>query len=340
MNSVHPLYISDLDAVLAGAPVECLKDSTVLITGATGLIGACLTDALCRANRRLGLNIRVIALSRNPEKYASRFDGAELVACDISRPGAQLPKADYIIHAASNAHPVAFSTDPVGTMMSNIQGTLNLLEHLQACGGKRLLFVSTGEIYGENPDVLDGFSEDSFGKIDSMNPRACYPESKRAAETLCAGYIRQYGVDAVVARLCYVYGPTITDTNSRADAQFLRKALAGEDIVMKSTGSQLRSYCYVADAAAALLTILAKGECGAAYNVANRESVHTIREYAETLAKQAGVNVVFDLPPETERAGYSTVSRAVQNPARLEGLGWKAQYTLEKGMANMLGILK
>ena len=340
MNPSHPIYAADLDAVLAGAPVEALKDSTVLITGATGLIGACLTDALCRANRKLGLNIRIIALSRNPEQYESRFDGVEFVACDISRPVVELPKADYIIHAASNAHPMAFSADPVGTMMGNIQGTLNLLEHLRACGGKRLLFLSTGEIYGENPDVTDGFSEDSFGKIDSMNPRACYPESKRAAETLCASYIRQYGVDAVVARLCYIYGPTITGSNSRADAQFLRKALAGEDIVMKSTGSQLRSYCYAADAVSALITVLAKGETGLAYNIANRESVHTIREYAETLAKLAGVNVVFDLPPEAERAGYSTVSRAVQNPARLEGLGWKAQYPLEKGMANMLGILK
>lgn len=341
MNSAHPQYRADVAAALNAVPdLSALKNSTVLITGATGLIGACLTDTLIEANHTQGLNMHIIGLSRSPERYADRFDGAELIAGDIADPDAQLPKADYIIHAASNAHPVAFSGDPVGTMLGNIMGTHRLLTHLKDCGGKRLLFVSTGEIYGENPDIPEGFFEDSFGKIDSMNPRSCYPESKRAAETLCASHIRQHGVDAVVARLCYVYGPTITAANSRADAQFLRKALAGEDIVLKSTGSQQRSYCYVADAVSAMLTILLKGECGRAYNVANRESTHTIREYAETLADLAGVKVVFDLPPEAERQGYSTVSRAVQNPSLLEHLGWRAQFALVQGLSHTLEIIR
>ena len=165
-----------------------------------------------------------------------------------------------------------------------------------------------------------------------MLPRACYPEGKRAAETLCASYAAQYGVDAVVARLCHVYGPTFTASNSRADAQFIRKALAGEDIVMKSTGSQVRSFCYVADAVNALLTVLAVGEKGQAYNVANRRSVASIRQYAETLADIAGVRVVFDVPPEVEKAGYTRVTRAVLNPAKLEGLGWTPRYDLRQGL--------
>lgn len=343
MNPLHPAYIADLSRALNGLEgLEKLKDSTVMVTGATGMIGACLTDMLGLANEKLGLNVRVVALCRNAERARARFahlKNVEAISCDLTKPLVNLPKADYIVHAASNAHPMAFSADPVGTMTGNIFGTMNLLEHLRAVGGGRLLFVSTGEIYGENPSVTDGFTEDSFGKIDSMNPRSCYPESKRAAETMCASYVRQYGADAVVARLCYIYGPTITNDNSRADAQFLRKAMAGEDIVMKSAGSQLRSYCYVTDAATALLTVLLRGETGCAYNVANRESTHTIREYAETLAGLAGVKVVFDLPPEAERAGYSTVSRAVQNPARLENLGWKAEHTLESGMRLMLNVL-
>lgn len=343
MNPLHPEYVSDLCSALNRLPdPEKLRNSTVMITGATGMIGSCLIDLLAAANDRLGLNVRVIALCRNAERAKARFahhENVVVLSCDLTKPLENLPKADFIIHAASNAHPMAFSADPVGTMTGNIFGTMNLLEHLRATGGGRLLFVSTGEIYGENPAVTDGFTEDSFGKIDSMNPRSCYPESKRAAETMCASYVRQYGADAVVARLCYIYGPTITPDNSRADAQFLRKAMAGEDIVMKSTGSQLRSYCYVTDAATALITILLKGETGCAYNVANRESTHTIRQYAEMLASLAGVNVIFDLPPEAERAGYSTVSRAVQNPARLEALGWKADHTLEDGMRRMLNIL-
>ncbi len=337
MKINHPAYRAELAACLDRlCGLSALDGKTVMITGATGMIGACLTDMICAS----GADVRVLALCRNEARGLQRFSSyknVEVIACDLTKPLSGLPRADYVVHAASNAHPMAFSADPVGTMQANILGTMHLLNNLR---GGRLLFVSTGEIYGENPDVQDGFSEDSYGKIDPMNPRSCYPESKRAAETLCASYVRQFGADAVAARLCYVYGPTITPDNSRADAQFLRKALAGEDIVMKSTGSQLRSYCYVTDAACAILTLLLRGETGLAYNVANRDSNHTIREYAETLAKLAGVNVVFELPPDAEKAGYSAVSRAVQNPARLEGLGWKAAHSLESGMRQMLNILR
>jgi nucleoside-diphosphate-sugar epimerase len=225
-------------------------------------------------------------------------------------------------------------------MLGNLQGAHTLLEQLRMAGRGRLLFVSTGEIYGENPAITDGFSESDFGRVDSMNPRACYPESKRAAETLCASYTRQYGVDAVVARLSYVFGPTLSDRNTRADAQFLRKALAGEDIVLKSAGAQVRSYCYVTDAVCALITLLLAGENGQAYNVASNDSVHSIREYAETLADLAGVGLTFDLPPEAERQGYSAVTRAVQNPAKLEMLGWRAKNTLVQGLSRTLEILK
>lgn len=344
MNPLHPIYISDLSGALDGLTgLDALKDSVIMITGATGMVGAAVTDMLGLANERLGLNLRILALCRRADRAKARFAHlpcVEPMTCDLTQPLSGLPRANFIIHAASNAHPMAFSTDPVGTMQSNILGTMNLLSHLVATGGKRLLFVSTGEIYGENPDVKDGFSEDSFGKIDPMNPRSCYPESKRTAETMCASYVRQFGADAVVARLCYIYGPTIAPDNSRADAQFLRKAMAGENIVMKSEGLQVRSYCYVADAAAALLTILLTGECGQAYNVANRGGEHSIREYAHTLAELAGVEVVFDLPPETERAGYSTVTRAVQNPAKLESLGWKANTSLKEGLQHTLEILR
>lgn len=344
MNPLHPIYVSDLDrAIDALPPPDALRNATVMVTGATGMVGACLVDLLGRMSERFRLGIRIHALCRNVERAKARFAHlaqVECLHCDLTKPLCALPKADYIIHAASNAHPMAFSSDPVGTMQSNLLGTMHLLSHLMETNGGRLLFVSTGEIYGENPDVRDGFSEDSFGRVDSMNPRSCYPESKRAAETLCASYVRQFGADAVVARLCYTYGPTIAPDNSRADAQFLRKALAGEDIVMKSEGTQVRSYCYVVDTAAALAMILLRGERGAAYNVANRGSVRTIREYASELARLAGVNLIFDLPPECERAGYSTVSRAVQNPARLESLGWRPTAAFAEGLAHTLQILR
>ena len=335
------IYLRDVDRAIQALPdVQKLRSARILITGATGLVGAFLTDCLLALSDQNALDLRLYALCRNAARARERFgERVNAIAADVSEAIA-LPECDYIIHAASNAHPKAFSVDPVGTMLGNILGVRNLLEHLRAQGHGRLLFVSTGEIYGDNPAIRDGFSETDFGKIDSMNPRACYPESKRAAETLCASYLSQYRVDSVVARLCYVYGPTITNENSRADAQFLRNALSKTDIIMKSAGAQVRSYCYVADAARALITILLSGESGSAYNVANRVAARSIREYAEALAKVAGVQVKSETPEDAEKRGYSTVSRAVQKPDRLEALGWKPLFSFEEGIEHTFRIIE
>ena len=330
-------YEKSLSAAISGVG-SALNGRRVLITGATGLIGSFLAEALARLNETAGANIEIYAAGRSEAGIRNRFGALadaprfHYVPYDATKPVSLDFEPDFIVHAATSAHPMAYATDPVGTMRANLFGAMELLEALRGQGRGRFLMLSTGETYGENPDLPDGFSETDHGWIDPMLPRACYPESKRAAETLCASYAAQYGVDALVARLCHVYGPTFTPSNSRADAQFIRKALAGEDIVMKSTGSQVRSFCYVADAVNALMTLLALGERGQAYNVANRASVASIREYAETLADIAGVKVVFDLPPEVERAGYTRITRAVLNPAKLEGLGWRARYDLRAGL--------
>lgn len=340
MNQDHPLLLQELERIAAlGLSFDRLRGRTVAVTGGSGLVGSYLLRALAHVNARHGLNMHLAALCRSPARAREALSGIAGLSClpyDACLPLKTPLKADYIVHAASNAHPLAFSADPVGTMQANLLGTMNLLEHLRAHGG-RLLLISTGEIYGENPS-LPAFAEENYGRIDPMNPRACYPESKRAAETLCASYAAQYEADALCARLCYVYGAAITPRNSRADAQFLRRALAGEDIILKSPGAQVRSYCYAADAAAALITLLLKGRPAQAYNVANPDCAVSIREYAETLAELAGVQLRFDLPPEAERAGYSTVSRAVLSPDRLMSLGWRAEYDLRTGLAHTLKI--
>ncbi len=318
--------------------IRGIQNKKILITGATGLIGSFLVDALSWLNENESTGIEIYAGGRSEARLSQRFEGLlgkpYFHCCLYDATQAFCPdfETDIVVHAANSAHPLAYSMDPVGIMQANLIGTMQFLECLKKQGHGRFLIISSGETYGENPGLPEGFSETDYGWIDTMLPRACYPESKRAAETLCASYAAQYGVDAVVARLCHVYGPTFTASNSRADAQFIRKALAGEDIVMKSTGSQVRSFCYVADAVNALLTVLAVGEKGQAYNVANRHSVASIRQYAETLADIAGVQVVFDVPPEVEKAGYTKVTRAVLNPAKLEKLGWMPRYDLRQGL--------
>ena len=330
-------YANGLRSAVEGVGGE-LNGKRVLVTGATGLIGSFLVEALARLNETAGAGIELYAAGRGERSVKSRFGALcdepyfHYVPYDATQPVDLDFAADIVVHAATSAHPMAYATDPVGILQANLFGTARLLEVLKRQGSGRFMLLSTGETYGENPDLPEGFSENDHGWIDPMLPRACYSEGKRTAETFCASYAAQYGVDAVVARLCHVYGPTFTPSNSRADAQFIRKALAGEDIVMKSTGSQVRSFCYVADAVSALLTLLVKGEKGQAYNVANRGSVASIRQYAETLADIAGVQVVFDVPPEVEKAGYTKVTRAVLNPSKLEGLGWAPRYDLRRGL--------
>ena len=341
MNERHPLLREELARIAAlDLPYEKLDGASVAVTGAGGLVGNYLTRALDALREARGLKLELIALCRSPERARAQLRGIDdlrFVEYDATRPLTADFRADYIFHAAANAHPLAFSADPVGTMQANVLGTMNLLEHLRETGG-RLILISSGEVYGENPNLPNGFDEHSFGAVDPMNPRACYPEGKRAAEALCAAYASQYGVDALAARLTYVYGASITVSNSRADAQFLRRALAGEDIVLKSEGAQVRSYCYAADAASALLTLMLKGETAQAYNVANPDCAASVRQYAETLAELAGVRVVCDLPPEAERRGYSTVTRAVLDPTRLTRLGWRAEYGLREGLRRTLEI--
>ncbi len=339
-------YDRDLDAAAArAARTGLLEGRRVLVTGATGLIGSFLVDALMRLNAK-GARIDVCAAGRSAAKMKARFGEAaddprfHFVPYDAGKPLELDVAPDFIVHGACSAHPMAYAQDPTGVMKANLMGTLNLLELLRANGRGRLVFLSSGEVYGENPNLPEGFSEADYGYVDPMLPRACYPESKRAAETLCAAYAAQFGCEAMVARLCHVYGPTLTADNTRADAQFLRKALAGKDIVLKSTGAQVRSYCYVADAVQALLLLLEKGEKGTAYNVANRRCTASIREYAQTLAEIAGVQLTFDLPPEVEKAGYTKITRAVFNPSRLEALGWTPVYDLRTGLEHTYFSLK
>ena len=341
----HLLYREDLLRAAAGIrEPERWRGAAWLITGATGLIGSVLTDALADLNERLELGMTVIALCRSAGRAAERFaahPSVQVLSADLTDPGAALPAADVVIHAASNAHPAAFQADPVGTLRANLFGTASLLERLRAAGGGRFLMLSSGEVYGSDPDApAGGFVESDPGKVLPTDVRSCYPEGKRAAEALCAAYAAQYGIGAVIARCSYTYGPTVHPANTRADAQFLRRALTGEDIVLKSSGSQLRSWCYTAECAGALLALADRGVPGEAYNVADRGGTATVREYAETLAGLAGVGLTFETPSDAERLGYSKVARAVQDPSKLEALGWTCARPLREGLARTLAILR
>ena len=331
-------------------PYDMMKNCKILITGANGMICSYLVEVFMKMNELYQLNIKVIAMVRDKEKGSIRFEkylknlNFILLIGDVTDSNIfNNHEWDYIIHGAGNSHPQAFSNEPVETMKSNLLGTMNILDHIANDNDRKLkkfLFLSSGEVYGHSPLGSErGWDEKTIGMVDTLSVRSCYPESKRASETLCQAYHKEYGIKTVIVRLCYVYGLTLTDSNTRADAQFLRNAMNGNDIVLKSEGKQFRSYCYLYDAAAGIIYTLLNGKPGECYNLSSQESKATIREYAEIMAKIFETNIRFELPDEKESTGYSKMLYEILDSSKLESLGWKADYGINAGICRMKEIL-
>lgn len=343
------LYKEDIQYTAAlDLPWEKLRDKNFLITGASGLVGSYLVDVLMYKNLHDGQNCRVYAVGRNIQKAKERFEEYWELSCfkfishDINLP-MELKDADtvdYVVHMASNTHPVAYSTDPIGTITANIIGTNNLLQFAVEHRTTRFAFASSNEIYGENRGDKEFFDEHYCGYIDSNTMRAGYPESKRCGEALCQAYRKQQNLDIVIPRLTRSYGPTMLMSDTKAISQFIRKGIAGEDIVLKSAGTQYFSYTYVADAVSGLLTVLLKGENGEAYNIADAASDIMLKDLAAVIAGTAGKKVEFELPDDVEKAGYSTATKARLDGSKLQKLGWKAKYDIKSGVERTIEILK
>lgn len=338
----HPLYQEDLERIVQVSDINRLNGKTFLITGATGLIGVCLIDALMHLNKK-GANITVYALGRNREKAALRlgeyFENSNFhfIEHEASESLIELPKADVIIPLASNTHPLAYSKYPIETIAINVKGAEQALEKALACGAM-VLYPSTVEVYG-NARGDDDFTEDYTGKLNLANSRACYTESKRLSEALCQSYIAERGAKVKIVRLSRVFGPTMLMSDSKASSQFIQKALAGEDIVLKSKGEQLFSYTYVADAVGAMLHVLLHGEEGVAYNISNENCNVRLKDFAQLCAEWAHKQVVFELPSETEQKGFSIAMRAILDNTRLKSLNWQPQYAMKDAVCRTLSIL-
>ncbi len=311
-----------------------------MLTGATGLIGSAVAEILFSLNKRKQAGVRILLAGRSRERMEKRFPfgGYHFVDYDAVQGEIDVEDMDYVIHAASPADPVSYVKEPVETMLANIWGLKGLLDGAKGLR-TRVLYVSSSEVYGQKSGNQP-YRETDYGFVDDLNPRSCYPMAKRAAETLCASYQKEYGVDFVIARPGHIYGPEMTETDSRASAQFARKAAAGEDIVLKSAGGQLRSYCYSLDCASAILTILVAGQSGEAYNISNPDSVVSIREIAKTFARVAGRNVIFENPSDEEAAGYNMMDNSSLDGMKLAALGWRARYGIEEGVARTVEMLK
>lgn len=342
----NPLYIDDIRyTARLDLPWEKLKGSSVVISGATGMIGSGLIDVIMYKNAHEALDCTVYALARNIARARERFAYAKdrliPVEYDINNELVlDVDRADYVIHLASNTHPVAYANEPISTITTNIIGTKNMLDFAVSHSAKRFAFASSNEVYGENRGDSELFDEKYCGYIDCNTLRAGYPESKRCGEALCQAYLKEKGVDVVIPRFTRSYGPTMLMSDTKAISQFIKKGVAGEDIVLKSKGNQFYSYTYVTDAVSGLLTVLLKGECGEAYNISDSESDITLADLAKAIADSVGTKVVFEIPDETEKAGYSKATKARIDGAKLASLGWKARYDIKGGIGRTIEILK
>jgi len=345
--SASELYKEDIETIASGKiDWAKLKNKSIMITGATGLIGTFLIDLLMYRNLKYNDNIIIYAVGRNKEKAFTRlkeyFDTKFFVFIqqDIQSPLELNAPVDYIIHGASNTHPIAYSTEPVNTILLSVMGTKEVLDFASAHNVKRTLFLSTVEIYGTNRGDTETFKEDYCGYIDCNTLRAGYPEGKRAAEALCQAYIKEKNVDVVIARCCRVYGPTMGDDDSKAIVQFIRNAAKSENIVLKSKGEQQYSYLYVADVCSALLFLLLNGKNGEAYNVSDTNCNLTLLQIANILSEYTAKEITFNIPSSVESAGYSKATKALLDSSKLRELGWEARYTIKDGIIRAVEILR
>lgn len=346
MNQNHNQYLA------CAEKVNCSRfdGKRFFITGATGLVGKFIVAALLCHNEINNADIDITVVGRDQKKFQQRFwDVQELypnafrnvrfIMHDFNEPYLEEIQADYVLHLASNTHPRSYATDPIGTEMANIFGTYYLLHAMKNSGG-RFFLASSGDVYGDNRSEKKMIDEDDCGYINCNTLRAGYIEGKRASEALCQAFKEKYGMDFVTGRLCRIYGITMQTEDSKAITQFIKKALSGEDIVLKSAGLQTFSYLSVYDVATAIFTILLDGCNGEAYNVADRDHYCSLNELAETIAGIAGVQVTHDIPDEIEQKGASTFQSVILNSEKLEALGWKAEYGIQAGIQNTLEALK
>jgi len=341
-------YLEDVrDVALSDYPWHRLQDAAILISGATGLIGSLLVDVIMHRNRH-GMNCLVVALGRNQERAAERFKpylgdrNFRFIAHDMNEPLAYdgLAGIDYIVHLASNTHPVAYATEPISTITTNIIGTKNLLDFAALHHARRFVFASSVEIYGENRGDVQQFTESYCGYIDSNTLRAGYPESKRCGEALCRAYAREKGLDVVIPRIPRSYGPTLLATDTKALSQFIHNGVRGESVVLKSPGMQYFSYLYAADTVSGLLKVMFDGFSGEAYNIADEASDIRLKDLAAIIADASETRVVFDLPSEVELAGFSAATTARLDGSKLQALGWRARFSIHDGLRRTIEILK
>lgn len=316
-----------------------LNNKRFLITGANGMLATYLIYTLMSLKKEKGLNIKVVALSRNLQKLQFLFKdfledkNFEIISQDVSQPIQCIGRIDYIFHFAGNASPYYINNEPVEIMKSNLLGTFNVLELARDKEPEKIIFASTREVYGKVED-LEKIKESDFGILDPLDDRSCYPESKRAAESILKSYYLEYKIPFNSVRIAHSYGPGMKlENDGRVMADFISNVVHKEDIILHSTGEALRSFCYISDAIQGLFQVLLYGKIGKAYNLANETEPYSIKEIAQMLANlypERNISVKFEL--KTELKGYCNYKRTMLDTTSIESIGWQPSISIKEGL--------
>lgn len=321
-----------------------LKNKTVLITGASGMIGSYMLYVLTKLNDIYDYNIRVLAMLRNVKKLPKDVREREdvmIIQHDVVKRLEVEGEVHYIIHAASPASPLIMQNQPVETIAANTIGTYNTLMLAKEKNAEGYIFISSREIYGQPSEKQEFFFEDTYGFVDQLNPRSCYSEGKKAAETMCVCFRDEYGLNTKIARLAHTYGPGMSIYDGRVQADFLNNVYHNEDIVLKSEGTAVRTYTYIGDAVAGLYRILLNSD-EQVYNIGNESCKVSIRELAEIMVSiypERGLKLVFDIP-EGGTKGTAPYTLGILDSSKLRGIGWNPRYSVKEGFRRTLEYLE
>ncbi|MBD8497955.1 NAD-dependent epimerase/dehydratase family protein [Paenibacillus sp. CAU 1523] len=322
-----------------------MHNGTVLITGASGLIGSLLVRALHRANEKHGLLLKIVAVVRNVQAAAELLHDCDVsfISQDIREPIVFDGKLDYIIHCAAVTKSKEMVSFPVENIQIAVHGTENILKLAKEKQVKSVVYLSSMEVYGKTNPSLEKVTENELGYIDLTNPRSCYAEGKRMSECMCNCYFSEYQVPVKIARLAQTFGAGVSVNDNRVFAQFAKSAVLGQDIILHTDGSSTGNYCYTADAIIGILLLLLKGDNGEAYNISNEEANMTIRQMAELVAdKIAGgrISVVTSIPESSLTYGYAPAVKMKLCSDKIRGLGWSPTIGLEEMYKKMIEELE
>lgn len=341
MVYINKVINEDLKEIYKEVCCKKFKKKVILITGANGMLASYLIYFFQYLNLEKNYDIKIIGLVRNKEKAALKYksimnENLSFIEQNVIEPLETSDKIDYIFHLASSANPKTILNNPVEIIEANVIGTLNMC-YLAKSKGSKLIFSSTREVYGYFDELKENLTEDQIGKLNWLEKRACYPESKRMAETLLSSFSQEHGIVYNIIRISHCYGPGMNiNEDGRVMSDFISDAVNNRNIVLKSLGNDMRSFCYISDAIVGILLIALKGEKNEIYNLANENQEIKVKDLACLIKESSKNKLEIKYEIGKDKTAYTNYKRIKLNVSKLEDLNWKIKVDLKKGLQKTL----